>query len=71
MAEVKSDLTAQQAQNFYKKGVAAFERGNLDIAIDLLMQCVTLSPGFSLARKFLRAAQITKFKRERKVGFAE
>jgi len=70
MAEAKSDLTAQQAQNFYKKGVAAFERGNLDIAIDLLMQCVTLSPGFSLARKFLRAAQIAKFKREKKEGFA-
>jgi len=70
MAEVKSDLTAQQAQNFYKKGVAAFERGNLDIAIDLLMQCVTLSPGFSLARKFLRAAQITKFKREKKSRLA-
>lgn len=70
MAEVKSDLTAQQAQNFYKKGVTAFERGNLDIAIDMLMQCVTLSPGFSLARKFLRAAQITKFKREKKSRLA-
>jgi len=70
MAEAKSDLTAQQAQNFYKKGAAAFERGNLDIAIDLLMQCVTLSPGFSLARKFLRAAQITKFKREKKSRLA-
>ncbi len=70
MAEVKSDLTAQQAQNFYKKGVTAFERGNLDIAIDMLMQCVTLSPGFSLARKFLRAAQITKFKREKKSKLA-
>lgn len=70
MAEVKSDLTAQQAQNFYKKGVAAFERGNLDIAIDLLMQCVTLSPGFSLARKFLRASQIAKFKREKKSKLA-
>ena len=70
MADVKSDLIAQQAQNFYKKGVAAFERGNLDIAIDLLMQCVTLSPGFSMARKFLRAAQITKFKREKKSRLA-
>ena len=70
MAEAKSDLTAQQAQNFYKKGAAAFERGNLDIAIDLLMQCMTLSPGFSLARKFLRAAQITKFKREKKSRLA-
>lgn len=66
MAGEKSDQVAQQAQNFFNKGVAAFERGNLDIAIDLLMQCVTLAPGFSRARKFLRASQIAKFKREKK-----
>jgi len=66
MAGAKSDQVAQQAQNFFNKGVAAFERGNLDIAIDLLMQCVTLAPGFSRARKFLRAAQIARFKREKK-----
>ena len=63
MAVEKTEQVAQQAQNFYNKGVAAFERGNLDIAIDLLMQCVTLAPGFSRARKFLRAAQIAKFRK--------
>jgi tetratricopeptide (TPR) repeat protein len=66
MAGEKSEQVAQQAQNFFNKGVAAFERGNLDIAIDLLVQCVTLAPGFSRARKFLRAAQIAKFKKEKK-----
>ena len=66
MAGEKSDQVAQQAQNFFNKGVAAFERNNLDIAIDLLMQCVTLAPGFSRARKFLRAAQIAKFKKEKR-----
>lgn len=66
MAGEKSDQVAQQAQNFFNKGVAAFERSNLDIAIDLLMQCVTLAPGFSRARKFLRAAQIAKFKKEKR-----
>ncbi len=66
MAGEKTDQSAQQAQNFYNKGVAAFERGNLDIAIDLLVQCVTLAPGFSRARKFLRAAQIAKFRKEKK-----
>ena len=70
MAGEKSSQTAQQAQNFYNKGDAAFSRGNLDIAIDLLMQCVTLSPGFSLARKRLRAAQIAKFRREKKSKLA-
>ncbi|MCL2103842.1 MAG: tetratricopeptide repeat protein [Kiritimatiellaeota bacterium] len=66
MAGEKSNQTAQQAQNFYNKGDAAFSRGNLDIAIDMLMQCVTLAPGFSNARRRLRAAQIAKFKREKK-----
>ena len=70
MAGEKSNQTAQQAQNFYNKGVAAFERGNLDIAIDMLMQCVTFSPGFTLARKFLRAAQIAKFKKDKKSKLA-
>ena len=70
MAGEKSDQAAQQAQNFFNKGTAAFERGNFDIAIDLLMQCVTLTPGFSRARKFLRAAQIAKFRREKKSGLS-
>lgn len=70
MAGEKTDQSAQQAQNFYNKGVAAFERGNLDIAIDLLVQCVTLAPGFSRARKFLRAAQIAKFRKEKKSKLA-
>ena len=70
MAGEKTDQVAQQAQNFYNKGVAAFERGNLDIAIDLLVQCITLTPGFSRARKFLRAAQIAKFRKEKKSKLA-
>ena len=70
MAGEKTDQVAQQAQNFFNKGVAAFERSNLDIAIDLLMQCVTLAPGFSRARKFLRAAQIAKFKKEKRSKMA-
>lgn len=70
MSSVKGDQVAQQAQNFYNRGVTAFERGNLDFAINLLMQCVTLAPGFSRARRFLRAAQIAKFKRSKKSKFS-
>ena len=68
MAGEKTDQMAQQAQNFFNKGVAAFERGNFDIAVDLLMQCLTLAPGFSRARKVLRATQIAKFRKEKKSG---
>jgi tetratricopeptide (TPR) repeat protein len=70
MAEERMDQAAQQAQNFFNKGQIAFERGNWDIAIDLLMQCVTLQPRFSKARKVLRAAQIAKFRREKKSKMA-
>lgn len=70
MAGEKADQVAQQAQNFFNKGQVAFERGNLDIAVDLLIQCTTLAPGFSRARKVLRAAQIAKFRREKKSKLA-
>lgn len=70
MAVEKSDQTAQQAQNFFNKGVAAFERGNFDIAADLLLQCLSLAPGFSRARKVLRATQIAKFRKEKKSGLS-
>lgn len=70
MSNAKSDRIAQQAQNFYSKGVAAYQRGNYDIAADMLMQCLSLTPGFINARQTLRATQIAKFKRERKGGLA-
>jgi tetratricopeptide (TPR) repeat protein len=70
MAGDKSDQTAQQAQNFFNKGVAAFERGNFDIAVDLLVQCLGLAPGFSRARRVLRATQIAKFRKEKKSGLS-
>ena len=68
MAGDKSEQMAQQAQNFYTKGSAAYNRGNYDIAIDLLMQCLTRAPGFSKARKILRSAQIKKFKSTKSGG---
>jgi tetratricopeptide (TPR) repeat protein len=70
MAVEKTEQIAQQAQNFYNKGQVAFERGNFDIAIDLLTQCVKRAPGFSRARKVLRATQIAKFRKEKKSGLS-
>jgi tetratricopeptide (TPR) repeat protein len=70
MASDKSEQINQQAQNFFAKGSAAYERGNFDIAIDLLMQCLTRAPGFTKARKVLRSAQIRKFKSSKHTGLA-
>ncbi len=71
MAEDKSEQMAQQAQNFYTKGFAAYNRGNYDIAIDLLMQCLTRASSFSKARKVLRSAQIKRFKSTKVSKIAE
>jgi tetratricopeptide (TPR) repeat protein len=49
-----------QVQNLFNRGFAAFERGNLSMAIDLLARCAELAPGFLRARKFLHAAEIQR-----------
>ncbi len=62
MAEVTRAQASHAAQTLYNKGFSAFERGNLDQAIDMLQRCVEEEPGFLQARKFLRAAEIGRFK---------
>ncbi|MBT3295299.1 MAG: tetratricopeptide repeat protein [Verrucomicrobia bacterium] len=67
MAEVTKAEASQEAQALYNKGFSAFERGNLDFAIDLLQRCLEIEPAFLQARKFLRAAEIGRFK-EKNLG---
>lgn len=62
MAEATYEQVSKKAQDLFNKGMGAFERANLDYAVDLLTTCVELEPGFLRARKFLRAAQIRRFK---------
>lgn len=57
---------SQTAQMLFNKGFSAFERGNLDIAIDLLLRCVAEAPGFLRARRFLRISQIQRMTRQNK-----
>jgi len=67
MAEVTLDKTPQKVRDLFNRGFAAFERGNLDYAIDLLFACVEMAPGLLQARKFLRAAEIRRLKRKKHV----
>jgi tetratricopeptide (TPR) repeat protein len=53
----------QRLQALFNKGFAAFERGNLDMAIELLFNCIEAGPGFLRARKFLRAAEIQRLRK--------
>lgn len=70
MAEVTKAQASQEAQTLYNKGFSAFERGNLDFAIDLLTRCLEVEPAFLQARKFLRAAEIARFKQAKHGGMA-
>jgi tetratricopeptide (TPR) repeat protein len=64
--QAESDPQAQKRlNNLFNKGFAAFERGSLDMAIDLLYTCVELSPDFFRARKFLRAASLQRFTKDK------
>lgn len=44
----------------YEKGRAAFDRNNLDYAVDLLTQVLEQEPGFYTCREVLRAAQFKR-----------
>lgn len=50
--------------------MAAMERENLDYAIAMFFTCIEQEPSFLQARKFLRAAEIQKFKKDGAGGFA-
>ena len=68
--QADSDPQAQKRlNNLFNKGFAAFERGSLDMAIDLLYTCVELSPDFFRARKFLRAASLQRFTKDKPGAF--
>lgn len=62
MAELTLDEAPRKAREHYEKGFAAFERGNLDYAMDMFEMALDLAPRLLKARKFLRAASIKKFK---------
>lgn len=70
MAEVTLDQISKEARDLFNKGFTAFERGNLDYAIDLLFSCVEKEPQLLKARKFLRAAEVQRFKNRKENIFA-
>lgn len=67
MAEITLDKLPQRTRDLFNKGFGAFERGNIEYAIDLLTACVEQEPAFLQARKFLRAAEVQQ-SRQKKAG---
>lgn len=65
MAEMSLEEVPKPVRDLFNKGFSAFERENLDYAIDMLFACIEREPGFLRARKFLRAAEIQRFKQKK------
>lgn len=62
------DQVPATAKDLYNKGFSLLERGNVDYAIDLFTRSVEICPEFLQARKYLRLAQVRRFKGKR-IGF--
>jgi tetratricopeptide (TPR) repeat protein len=62
MAEIDIEQAPRKAREHFDKGFAAMERGNLDYAMDMFNLALEVCPGLLKARKFLRAAQVKKYK---------
>lgn len=62
MAEVTLEQVPQKIKDLFNRGFVAMERGNLDYSIDMFTGCLALEPRLYKARKFLRAAEIKRFK---------
>ncbi len=52
----------QNIRNLHGKALAALERNNTDIAIEIFFKCVEQCPEFSAARRNLRLTEIARFK---------
>jgi tetratricopeptide (TPR) repeat protein len=62
MAELQLDDAPRKVREMYGKAYAAVERNNLDYAISMFEAVLELEPRLLQARKWLRAAEIRKFK---------
>lgn len=70
-----SPALQKKYQTLFNKGFTAFERGSLDMAIELFTQCFEIDPGNFRTRKFLRMAVLQRYTKKKPsaltAGFAE
>ena len=60
--DITQEPTSPKTRDLVNKGFAALERGSLDYAIDMLTTALRAEPGCLRTRKYLRAAEIKKFR---------
>jgi tetratricopeptide (TPR) repeat protein len=68
MAEIQLEQAPRKAKEHFDKGFQAFERANYDYAMDFFQLALEVCPQLTRARKFLRMAQVRKFKAGGKSG---
>jgi tetratricopeptide (TPR) repeat protein len=62
MAEVRLEDAPRKARDYFDKGFAAMERGNLDYAMDMFLSALDIEPRLLHVRKYLRGAALKKAK---------
>jgi tetratricopeptide (TPR) repeat protein len=60
MAEITLDQVPKKVRDYYVAGEAAFQKGNLDYAVDMMSACVELEPKLARARRILREAEVRR-----------
>jgi len=60
MSEVKPEEVSRKVRDLYERGVGAYERNNLDYAVEILTTCLEFEPRLLAARRYLRAAEIKR-----------
>jgi tetratricopeptide (TPR) repeat protein len=65
--ETTVDQAPKPVQDMFNRGLGALERGNLDYAIDMFINCVDAEPTLVDVRKYLRAAEMKQY-RQKKVS---
>jgi len=71
MAIITKENLKPKVRELFDRGFSALDRGNLDYAMDMLLDCLKLEPGFLEARTYLRAASVRKFKEGNNGKFAQ
>lgn len=62
MAEIDIENAPRKAREHFEKGLASMERGNTDYAIEMLTLSLDVCPQLLKARRFLRAAQVKRYR---------
>lgn len=64
MSEVTLESLPKQTADLFNRGFSALERGNVDFAIEMLTDCVKEVPQFVRGWKFLRAAELKRYRKK-------